>query len=193
MPSPTDGTPIEVLGFLDRADRPPAGWGTWRDWWCSHYAFGVPSEPALELIAAHSPDGVLELGAGNGYWAMLLRDRGLSVRALDPRPTGRRASWSRVDRGDHRDAARYPRRTLLLVWPTQDDAWADDALRRYRGETVIYAGLRRTGTKDQRCATPAFFDRLNTGWEPVESLVLPGSDPADITVYRRRATVNPGD
>ena len=47
------------------------------------YAWSVPSEHALDLIRDASPGGVCEIGSGTGYWAMLLRRKGVSVAAYD--------------------------------------------------------------------------------------------------------------
>lgn len=35
------------------------------------YAWAIPSPEALLAIKAASPKGVVEIGAGTGYWAML--------------------------------------------------------------------------------------------------------------------------
>ena len=50
------------------------------------YAWAVPSHEALSAIAEASPRGVVEIGAGTGYWAYELRDRGVSVAAYDIAP-----------------------------------------------------------------------------------------------------------
>ena len=50
------------------------------------YAWSVPCEEALRSIAQASPNGVLELGAGTGYWASLLRSRGVPVACYDRVP-----------------------------------------------------------------------------------------------------------
>ena len=51
------------------------------------YAWGVPSANALRAIAKASPHGIVEVGAGTGYWAHLLQDlHGVSVRAFDSHP-----------------------------------------------------------------------------------------------------------
>lgn len=57
------------------------------------YAWAVPNERALEVIAERSPGGVVEIGAGGGYWAMELQRRGVDVIAYDP------AREPSVDRG----------------------------------------------------------------------------------------------
>jgi hypothetical protein len=45
------------------------------------YAFAVPCEEGLTCIARYAP--IVEMGAGNGYWARCLRDRGVDVVAYD--------------------------------------------------------------------------------------------------------------
>eukprot|EP00850_Spirogloea_muscicola_P003217 SM000013S26386 [mRNA] locus=s13:117971:119902:+ [translate_table: standard] len=61
------------------------------------YSWGVPTRAALEAIASASPQGVIEpseltpaqVGAGTGYWAHLLQQRGVPVVAVDRRPMHR--------------------------------------------------------------------------------------------------------
>lgn len=111
------------------------------------YSWAVPDEAALKTIAEHSPGGVMEIGAGGGYWAMLLQQRGVDVIAYDPAPPGLSESqwhsgraWTAVRVGDHLKAADHPTRALLLCWPSYDEPWAALAIRAYRGDTVIYIG-----------------------------------------------------
>ena len=51
------------------------------------YSWGVPSDAALETIARFAAAaGVVEVGAGTGYWAAALATRGVDVRAYDAAP-----------------------------------------------------------------------------------------------------------
>lgn len=52
----------------------------------TRYGFAVPSDEALTAIERCSPRGVVELGAGTGYWAFLLQQRGVDVVAFDVEP-----------------------------------------------------------------------------------------------------------
>lgn len=47
------------------------------------YAWSVPTETALATLARYAP--IIELGAGTGHWAALLRMRGVDVLAYDTR------------------------------------------------------------------------------------------------------------
>lgn len=115
------------------------------------YSWAIPNDAALITIQQHAPYGVVEIGAGGGYWAGLLRARGVDVVAYDPDPVGGvqlgdmrgwhdGTRWSEVLLGDHTAVTQHPDRALLLVWPSYDDPWTDEVLDLYAGDTVIYVG-----------------------------------------------------
>jgi hypothetical protein len=56
-----------------------------REWPCHLYAFAAPNGRALSALAALAP--LIEVGAGVGYWAHLLRQSGVAVVATDELPT----------------------------------------------------------------------------------------------------------
>jgi hypothetical protein len=45
---------------------------------CCHFAFGVPTAAALAAVAEFSDGKLVEIGAGAGYWAKLLKVRPLA-------------------------------------------------------------------------------------------------------------------
>lgn len=117
----------------------------------ARYGFAIPSDEALDAIGVVSPNGVVEIGAGTGYWAGLLHERGVDVVAYDqePPPSAGNAwfagsrPWHPVERGDHLAGARHPDRTLLIVWPTRNETWAAAAIDAYHqagGSAVAYVG-----------------------------------------------------
>lgn len=147
---------------------------------CHRYAFAIPSDEALDLIAPYSP--IVEIGAGTGYWAHLLRQRGAVVRAYDVRP--RRRSFAPVLRGRARKAKQFSDHALMLCWPPLNDPMAANALALYRGSTVIYIGEDAGGC----CATDAFFEALEVGWRQVADCPLPQWDGIHdtLSIWRRR-------
>jgi hypothetical protein len=138
------------------------------------YAWGVPNEEALATIAKYGP--IVEIGAGTGYWAYLLRKRGVRVRAFDIHPPPLHANhyhpdqklWSQVLKGSWDKAAEYPDHALFLCWPPYATHMADHALAVYRGDTVIYIG-----EWDGCTANGAFHKRLEREFEQVERVTLP--------------------
>ena len=115
------------------------------------YGFAVPSRAALDLLAAHSPAGVVEIGAGTGYWARLLHEHGVDVVAYDLAPPPAEMNpwfagqqpWYPVQQGTEQRVLDHPDRTLLLVWPTRNENWAADAAQLHLdggGEYLVYVG-----------------------------------------------------
>ena len=119
----------------------------------------VPSEAALAAICEHGP--VVEIGAGSGYWAALLRARGVDVLAFDvlvkEEGGGRRGlagqtffhQWSEVVEGGA-EALRGPAaagRALLLTAPESERGaeaerpWAIEALEAFQGGVLLHAGV----------------------------------------------------
>lgn len=144
----------------------------------SVYSFAVPTDEALDAIASYGP--VVEIGAGTGYWASLLEDRGCDVVAYDLLdeafhkwfPTGTGLLYADVQRGGVEKAAEHADRTLLLVWPPMS-SMAIDALRAYAlagGRRLVYVGEGYGGCT----ADDAFFEALHTGcrsdWDTVVCL-----------------------
>lgn len=166
------------------------------------YGFGVPSMAAMLAIASEAPRGVVEIGAGLGLWAALLRSIDVDTVAYDLHPPpsdtnrwfGGIEPWTPVAQGDHRRAGEHPDRTLLLVWPTKDEDWPADALEAFGeagGERVAFVGEPpggRTGDdrfqamlgemavcvrcRYQATRSPCVCDVV-VGWVAVETLELP--------------------
>jgi len=93
----------------------------------------------------------MELGAGTGYWARLLYERGVDVIAYDrwPPPSpenpfhGPSAPWYPVQAGDEQVVEHHLDRTLLLVWPTWNEAWPAGAVARFHaagGRCLVIVG-----------------------------------------------------
>lgn len=111
--------------------------------------FAIPTREALDVIVRHaSPRGVVEMGAGTGFWAAMLSDHGVDVLAFDRDPPTDDESnaffgagtYAEVSRGDAasllRASAAWPAdaaealyaRTLLLVWPNNPDLFDNQHL-----------------------------------------------------------------
>jgi hypothetical protein len=163
----------------------------------SLFSWAMPSEPALELLARYAP--LVECGAGMGYWAALLRARGVDVLAFDRAAPGARnahhrqvrAPWTLVGRASSDEAARrHGERALLLCWPPyDDDAASYAALRAYRGGTVIYIGEPGEGAT----GSVRFHRELALNWTLAEELELPRWPRLRdrLMVFRRNAVRRP--
>lgn len=117
-----------------------------RDFLLDHYAWGTPTEDILRQIQAPGP--VVEMGAGSGYWAWLLRTLGSDVVAYDHLAgPGRSLNmsniggvvWGDVLQGSPEDLAEHSDRTLFLCWPPQD-GMAFSCLDHWKGDVLAYVG-----------------------------------------------------
>jgi hypothetical protein len=157
------------------------------------YAWAIPSDEALAALAQHGP--IVEVGAGGGYWAMLLRDRGVDVVAYDRRPDQQAAPyeerliprrlWTEVSIGDTAAAGEHPDRALFLCWPPYATPMARDALEAYLaagGRTLVYVGEGEGGCN----ADDAFFALLAKRMVEGETVAIPQWPGIHdyLTVYR---------
>lgn len=147
------------------------------------YAWAVPTREAVDAIAAYSP--LIEIGAGTGYWAWLLRQAGADVLAFD-RNTEAPPHWSPVASGGPETLARYPERTLLLCWPPMGEGLATQCLERYTGERVISIGERGEGARTGDEAFQRLLDECYIEERVVQLPCWPGYSDC-LTIYRRRA------
>ena len=134
---------------------------------CTTYAWSIPSPGDIAWIKrALAGRGIVEPGAGGGYWAWQLAQAGVGVAAYDP--AGEEAGmfigrkpWHPVKRGDESVVTQHPDRALLLCWPSYGKPWAAKALSAYTGDQLFYAGEGEGGCT----ADDGFFQLLAAGWE----------------------------
>lgn len=161
------------------------------------YSWGIPNDEAIAAIAEVAAGrGLLEVGAGTGYWAALLRQAGVDVVATDlapPEPElgdehnlwhAEAPTWIEVERVDAATAAaRCDGRVLFLCWPPSINEMATEALRAYTGDTVVYVGEWTNGVT----ATPAFRELIDAEWALERTIEIPvwwGRDDM-VRIYRR--------
>src|SRR5262249_46069027 len=72
-------------------------WLTFKAAIAAHFAWAVPTDQAIHTIAKHTAR-VVEIGCGSGYWAWLMEQAGISVRAFDTAVPD--FAWHPVEYGD---------------------------------------------------------------------------------------------
>jgi hypothetical protein len=148
-----------------------------------HFAWAVPTDEAIDVIAAHAAS-VIEIGCGSGYWAWMMAQAGIAATAVDTAVPP--FAWHRVETGTEREAENHPDKALFLCWPPANDPMAHDALTHYRGEHVIYVGEWLGGSAEQ-----AFFARLVQDFEAIAGAAIPQWYMRNdgLIVFRRRRGV----
>lgn len=138
-------TRIEVLGFPLQ----------------EKFAWACPDLRALEICKSFAP--LIEIAAGKGYWAFLLKQMEVDVIAYDKLTAGAVGNWTDVQKGGsevlnwrkgkHKDVAKG--RNLFLCYPDQTEEVAQRCLNQFEGDVIIHVGeLISTGTKAGGLQTP---------------------------------------
>ena len=183
-----------------------------RDHLSRKYAFGVPGNYALDCLARYEP--LVEIGAGTGYWARCLRERGVDIvaydvmgdswrswfrpsivaeirrggtRAIVARPHPKRAEpvlWTDVLQGGPEVLRRHAERTLVLCWPDPWSGFDEAALLAYPGEHVAVVGE----PGEEGPGSEGFQARLRRSWSRIEAVPVPRwhSSKDRLFIYARR-------
>jgi hypothetical protein len=137
------------------------------------YSWAIPNDEALKTIEVYQP--IVEIGAGSGYWAFLLRSyRRAEIVAYDGFSSKfgykQEDTWTKVERGGPEVLQEYgPGWNLFLCWPPYDDPFADECLQAFNGNFVIYIGEDPsgcTGDKD-------FHIRLAKEFRIIKTVEIP--------------------
>lgn len=160
-------------------------------------AFSVTSERALRAIAEFAPEGIVEIGAGTGWWAHRLeKEFGADVICFDNNPPPGGNYWyegvepyHEIRLGGIPAAEVHADRVLFLSWPPYDNPMAEDALRAYYlagGRKLVYIGEGHGGC----CGGTGFFTILHgecMGWHPNEECDCP--EPGKFGTWREVGSI----
>jgi hypothetical protein len=171
---------------------------TFRKQYVQRYAHAIPTITALEAIGTFGP--ILEIGAGTGYWAWLLRRRGVDIACYDKEPPGvpghsnrfhgtGSTCWTDVLTGDETAVALHPERTLFLCWPPPHDEMPLRAITAYQGEVFIFVGELPLPWRKRVTTSQRFLSELGSNWEPIQAIELPHWEICcdNLYVFKRRA------
>lgn len=162
------------------------------------FSYADPTVDALNVAAAQGK--LIEIGAGNGYWAHLLRDlMGVDVIAFDDAPVkqGKNSyfpvhheNWTEVREGGAEAITQHPDRTLLLCFPPPSDSMARNALSYYRGNRLIYVGI---DSSRELTGCKIFNRELCNAWIEVERCEIPTGrrESVSLRIFERNLDPTP--
>ena len=141
------------------------------------YSWAVPTEDAIRKIAKFSrKEGLVDFGAGTGYWAKLLNQAGADVVSIDNWSTERPSKlFSPVITGSFERLPENRDRVLLMVWPLgRGSEMASRALDSWDGQKLVYVGEQTVFRGTSRAtANPRFLDAVFDGWRLVGTETIP--------------------
>lgn len=157
------------------------------------YSFAIPTKEAIRGIIKYNP--IIEIGAGNGYWAYLINKFGGKIVAFDNNQRDKdwikfknheyfTENWFDVKYGDEKEIDNYPNHTLFLCWIEYCAEYGLNCLKRYKGKYFIYIGEGKGGC----CTTDDFFEYLYLHFKKKESFYIPNWHGIHdyLNIYERR-------
>ena len=180
--------------FMDGSSEDAMAEHCYREAWVTAYSWAIPTEEALEAIQTemtfragwriHDPM------CGTGYWASLLRERGVSVIASDESPYN--SPWahaSHIDDAIKGDAVKMVEKFctggLLLVWPPYNCDIASRVLKAFCGSLLFYVG---ENSYHPCTGDPAFHKQLEEEWNFKRFVDLPNWNGIndDLMIFERK-------
>lgn len=159
----------------------------WRRKLTKKYSWAIPNEIAILTITKYAP--LTEIGAGSGFWAMLLKSHGIDIIAYDLYPLQENlfhnvVQWFPIKKGAPQILVIHPKRNLILCWPPYNSEMAVKCLRWFRGDYIIYIGEGVNGCN----ATDIFFIKLKRDFELSEKIQIPQwwRVHDNLTVWKRK-------
>jgi len=138
------------------------------------YSWAIPCEEAIECIYNFAEkEKILEIGAGLGLWAQLLKLRGADILAIDnfiSHTDKNKERYFYVEDLDANSAMQKydDAKILLMIWPPMTNM-ASDAVKIFNGNKIIYIGEYREGCT----GNSSFFDILESEWNLVNNIDIP--------------------
>lgn len=153
-------------------------WNGKREPLTEKYAWAIPTREIVEYVASLSP--IVEIGAGNGYWAWEIEQAGGDITCYDKKCDNWKGSWDEswvsVREGTPRDVPEKMRgNTLFLCWPPANSDMAIESVDVLSPDTIIYVGeWPEPIEKDSYVnGSEAFFRELQHQWTLENKLSIP--------------------
>lgn len=123
-----------------------------RDQAISLFSWAVPNDEAIEICVKYEP--LVEIGAGKGYWASLIKEAGGQIDAYDKEP------FELVKYGLPDNICQHTEANLFLCWPPYDEPMAYECLNQFKNRYVIYVGEDCTGCEKFHELLPKQFNGI---------------------------------
>lgn len=130
------------------------------------FSWAIPNEEAIKKLVSLSP--LVEIAAGTGYWAKLIREMGGDIIAYDEKPYDNHYcdfAWGEVLEGGADKLKEHPGHTLFVGWPPYNSKLMDDLLAVYDGDRFVYVG--------ENGGCTGWAEAMDTSWEVEETVEIP--------------------
>lgn len=132
---------------------------------CSKFTFAIPTFELLQVITKYQP--ILEIGAGSGFWAALLKKNNCDIIATTindeyhPFPE----KFTEIEKLPAIDAVKkYPDRTVFCSWPSIG-TWTEETLPHIKKRLILIS--------ENATASDKFYDTLSEDFKQIEEHKIP--------------------
>jgi len=180
-----------------------------RDPFVRHFSWAIPYSKTLAALALRLKEysRILEVGAGTGLWAHLLKElHEIPVVATDQSDGDYRQGW--VQHRQHRycsveviDAVsaieKYNPEVLIMIWApfshpdySTEPPMATNSLKAFKGNILVWIGEPPGGCT----ADDSFFEELHSNWEVIDEIGIPSWHQFndDCTIWKRNSVSTDG-
>lgn len=156
--------------------------------WVEEFGFAIPCAELLDALAQHQP--IIEIGAGSGYMAALMRARAIDVISTDRQRQRYPFKFKHHDPmqlrlGARTAVLRYPSRTVFCSWPSLSLTWFRQAL------LVMGFGQRIIVVREEACAEESAWNYLDRYFDQEADIRIPAwphmNDRAEVWIKAREA------
>jgi len=135
------------------------------------YSWAVPTDEAIDAIVKFSEwNGLIDFGAGSGYWSMLVAKKGINVIAVDNWTADKPELWFDVQTGSYEYLKMAGGRVLFMCWIPQYTDMGLMALKTWNGDKFIMVGEPAPARSN---ANPEFFEYLEANYSLVKMVDIP--------------------
>ena len=146
-----------------------------RQYYIENFSWSIPSIDAIkEIVRFAGSEQILEVCAGNCFWACLIRLYGGNIIASDNFSSHGTEQYNCfISDVLNEDAVRsvqsHRTNVIMISWPTYNDPLATNVLDTFEGNRLIFVGEGAGGCT----ANDSFFDLLREKWSLVKYLMIP--------------------
>lgn len=142
------------------------------------YCWSIPCKESLQSFEKYDKEETIyDVMAGTGYFAKLLEESGLKVKAFDLKPGkqngyGHKKSYIKIEKEDARDIIKKidNKMKIILSWPSYDNKIGNDILTLLKKNSLVFY----FGEKEGGCTgNDNMFENFDKNFECLEEIIIP--------------------
>lgn len=146
------------------------------------YSWAIPNNLSIRFLADESNiEPIIEIGAGNGYWAHKVQEQGGEIIPIDIKRYDN--TWTDVIIASYDSLNESRVNRILLCWPPANSSMAIDSVKHLKPTYIYFVGVKNssiTGNID-------FYNYIDTQFREVKTINIPSwsNNNVKLTKYKK--------